>query len=648
MGPAAAPPASTGRAGRVAALAGLAALVVASTMAPITNNDLFLHLRTGSIVLATMSVPRVDDYSALAHGRPFVAHEWLAGVIFRLVERVSGSHGFDALGLLKVAVALATVALLLRTAAHLGADRFVAIACAAFVMLLAAARFLERPHIFSYLLLASFLLILARRRDRRAAGRHGGGLWPLPLLQVLWANLHGSFLLGPAIVGLAALAEALEAQAGATAPRSARRAEAARLGLVAAALFPASLVNPYGVALLRFPFALTGSAFMGQIYEWLPPWSREFRTTYMAREYVVWAAIGIAAHTIVLARAWRAGPPRPGLFPPLLFAAFFVLSLRMNRNVTDFALVTCPGVAAAISTLLPRRGAGGAASWRPATGAFTAIVAAIAVWFAIAGYPLSPSTRRPFGLGLGPGIPVAAADYVDRNGVRGNSFNTYGAGAYLVYRFHPSVRVGMDSRNDVYGEELWDEYTRALVATPDLARMIDRIDASFMFIEWPQQGSAATAAAIRGLSPAWRPVYFDDVAAVYLGSAGPYSALLARDGYRLLDPALFRPGTWTGADAGVALAEADRAIAASGGACIARVMRIEALSLLGRRSEADADEARLVAEDPPLYHIHILLGLAHLARGERALAAERLRRALDLNPASQPARQALDQAMSGG
>jgi tetratricopeptide (TPR) repeat protein len=243
---------------------------------------------------------------------------------------------------------------------------------------------------------------------------------------------------------------------------------------------------------------------------------------------------------------------------------------------------------------------------------------------------------------------VAAADYVERSGIRGNAFNTYSAGAYLVYRFHPAVRVGMDSRNDVYREDLWEEYTRALVSPGDLARILERLDASFMFIEWPQQGVVATAAAIRDLSPAWRPVYFDDVAVVYLGNGGPYAAVLGRDGYSVLDPALFRPGSWSEAEAGTALAEADRAIAVSGGAWIARVMRFEALRVLGRRAEAGVEEARLVAEDPPLYHIQILLGLAHLARGERAEAAARLRRALELNPASQAARQALEQALSGG
>ena len=71
------------RRGEAAALAALAFLLLALNLTPITNNDLFLHLKTGEMILKTGSVPRVDDYSALARGRPFIAHEWLAGVLFR-------------------------------------------------------------------------------------------------------------------------------------------------------------------------------------------------------------------------------------------------------------------------------------------------------------------------------------------------------------------------------------------------------------------------------------------------------------------------------------------------------------------------------------------------------------------------------------
>ncbi|TMQ71123.1 MAG: hypothetical protein E6K81_10890 [Candidatus Eisenbacteria bacterium] len=62
----------------------LGLLILAINVTPITNNDIFLHLKTGELILETGQVPVVDDYSALARGRPFAAHEWLAGVLFAI------------------------------------------------------------------------------------------------------------------------------------------------------------------------------------------------------------------------------------------------------------------------------------------------------------------------------------------------------------------------------------------------------------------------------------------------------------------------------------------------------------------------------------------------------------------------------------
>src|SRR5207245_8656537 len=140
------------------ALTALALLTVALVVSPITNNDVFLHLRTGAMVLDTGHVPHVDDYSALARGRPFIAHEWLSGVAFRLVEIATG---LDGLIVLKALVALLCAAALYRAARVLGASPAVAVPSLAFVMILAAARIVERPHVFSYLLSSVFLLLLA-------------------------------------------------------------------------------------------------------------------------------------------------------------------------------------------------------------------------------------------------------------------------------------------------------------------------------------------------------------------------------------------------------------------------------------------------------------------------------------------------------
>ena len=638
------------------AAAALGLLVVALSLAPVANNDLFLHLVTGRLILERHAVPSVDDYSALARGRPYVAHEWLSAVLFRLIQAAGPGEGFGRLVAAKILLSLLLAWILLRAARHAGASRAPALACLAWVMCLAAARIQERPHLFAYVVLASFILILSRRARRLGAGRSDRGAWLLLPLQILWTNLHGSFLVGPAVTALAAAGAALESR------RDARRSgapsrEPFRLAGLSLLLACLCLVNPYGAALLKFPFELTGSRFMEQIYEWLPPYSEAYSGTYMFRYYVVWAAGSVLAWILALAgtRRSRASGERrwdlpPGaLFHLLLFGSFLFLSLRMNRSVTDFALATLPGTAAMATVLFNRRAGRRAPAARPRRVAaqpatLAATFAAGAAYFLVAGYPFNPATVRRPGIGLGPEVPAAAADYVARHQLTGSCFNTYSAGAYLVYRFYPALRVGMDSRNDVYGEDLYAAYQRALQDPAALAAMIERIGASFVFFEWAEPGMTAAGLTVRGLDPPWRPVFFDDRAVVYVGERGTRADLAARDGYRILDPMLFRPGRWSAAEALEALPETERAREAAGDPFIARVMRIEALRTLGRRPEADAEEERLVRIDPPLYHIWILLGLSHLERGEAGAARARLARALDLNPRSTAAAAALAEA----
>src|SRR5262249_10557771 len=155
---------------------------------------------------------------------------------------------------------------------------------------------------------------------------------------------------------------------------------------------------------------------------------------YMARYYVVWLLFGLLSYGLAVAQWRRRRLPLPGgTFPILLFLMFLVLSLRMNRNVTDFALVTLPGVAATFAAVRQRLAGSGrmaspsreAAAGRPAALYLVAAgLAGIAVWFAAFGYPFSPSMRRRTGLGLGPNIPVAATDYLQGIGMHGSVFKT--------------------------------------------------------------------------------------------------------------------------------------------------------------------------------------------------------------------------------
>ena len=74
-----------------------------------------------------------------------------------------------------------------------------------------------RPQLIGMALFAVVLLLVT---DRRA---HPGRLWAIPIIVLVWANIHGSFFLGPLVLGLAWLEDVHDQRAAAASPAAHRR-----------------------------------------------------------------------------------------------------------------------------------------------------------------------------------------------------------------------------------------------------------------------------------------------------------------------------------------------------------------------------------------------------------------------------------------
>src|ERR1019366_4771230 len=137
-------------------------------------------------------------------------------------HRAAGLRGVELLAALAIALAVAgSTALALR----LGANFFAAAGCAALLMVVTSVHWLARPHVFGWLFALAFLAVAELHRPGKKM------LWMLPLLGLLWANMHGSFLLGPAILLIYAVG---------------RVARFRDYSLAALLSLLATFVNPYG------------------------------------------------------------------------------------------------------------------------------------------------------------------------------------------------------------------------------------------------------------------------------------------------------------------------------------------------------------------------------------------------------------------
>jgi Flp pilus assembly protein TadD len=404
------------------------AAVFLMAVTPFRSPDVWHHVRCGWHVLRH-GPARTDPFSCTASALdlPWIQYEWL----FQALTYLSHEHlGVGGTILLK-ALACAAAFLFLGLACR---ERGAGPAATAFALALAglaaAPRFFVRPETPSFVALGLVLYALERGRNGRVRA-----LWLAPPVFAVWANMHGAFAAGWALVAAALAGEYVSALRREPAARVSRRSARVHLGLVLAASLASVLANPYGVDILQVPLKLLRSPIIrSAVQEWTRPtlafWLSPFNLFLPA---------------LALVCAWKPGRLRPDDWIILLL--FGGLAISAERHVSVLAVVTTPMLACQSQALLDgveRRPVG-----RRLAGIAAATVAVAAV-FVFHG-PRLASLR----FGLTPGMyPVMAADYMEQERLWGNLFNDYHDGNYLMWRLYPQNLVFVDGRIDVYGDQV--------------------------------------------------------------------------------------------------------------------------------------------------------------------------------------------------
>jgi hypothetical protein len=174
------------------------AVVVLFGLWPQLGVDLWMHRVVGRWTWEHGGPPLVDHFSFMTTGEPFIAHSWLAGLVFYLIEPSLGSAWFVGfMGLRCVLVSFA-LAFAVATARLLQASWSALLLLAPLVLGLAWARFEVRPMLFTSAFLVVELYLLISVHTGRRSWRW---LWVLPPMYALWINLHAGWPQGMVMLG---------------------------------------------------------------------------------------------------------------------------------------------------------------------------------------------------------------------------------------------------------------------------------------------------------------------------------------------------------------------------------------------------------------------------------------------------------------
>ena len=412
---------------------------------PVRNADIWMSLREAGDIVASGEIPRVDHYSAVAAGRPYLAHEWLSGIIFLGIFKLGGG---EALTVFR-AFSMLAMLLLLWFSLEQRARSFVLapllLALAAYIIL---ERVFVRPHVFTLLFLCIWVFCLERWRRRRQL-RY---LIVLVPLQVLWANLHGGYMialvLGVLMTGTTAF---LVICPWWSKDESYAWSDVLKLAGLTAACLVASLINPHGLRLLEF--SLTMGLASDYIKDFVYEWGSPLADKYMRRAYG--SNVALSIFTLMWLGLVLNVKRRP-LLDAVLAVLATVITVQAIRFVSFIGIIGFPitvrawlAVADTHATpLLVRR--------RPLLEAalFALMLASTLVY----GFAYDKTNHRRIGWGFGGKLPYNTVNFLVEKDFGGTIFNDYTDGAFLQHHLAPRILPVMDGRIDVYGSELTREY----------------------------------------------------------------------------------------------------------------------------------------------------------------------------------------------
>jgi hypothetical protein len=454
------------------------------------------HIRTGEWILENHAIPHTDLFSNVTT-RPWFAWEWLFDIGVAKVHAWWGLNGVLAGGAIVIAL---TLALLFRLTLQRGASLLPAMVFVVLAVLASTIHCLARPHLFTWLFSLLCWYLIEEKRSTV-------WLWAIPVIVLVWANVHGGFLVAFALMGLT-LAGDLWNVAGGRDHRA--REDAVLMSRVLGTSVAASLFNPYGIALYGHIYQYLGDAFlMHHIQEMQSP---DFRTVAAKCLFVL--LLSTTCTAII-----RRSRLRPGEMLVLVFFAYEALFAA--RNIPLACLVLTLTVAPLLapsddSPIHPLRQRLRAFSDRMGAmelqtrGHLWAIAFAI-VTLGICANGGQLRGRQVVHANFNPDkFPLRAVDFLAQHPPAGPLFTTDAWGGYVIYRAWPTVRVVVDDRHDMYGSEYMKRYLKIVEGSWDWQQQLQATGARSALVS----PNSAIGSLLR-LSPEWMLVYDDGQALLF-------------------------------------------------------------------------------------------------------------------------------------
>lgn len=481
----------------------------------LTTSDLGRHLRNGEIFFKDFSVPETNIYSYTFPEFPFLNHHWLSGAIFFLIKKAAG---FQGLHFFFILVSLVTLFLFFYLA-----RRNSSWVSACLISLIAIPLLLNRkeirPEIFSYLFSGLYFLILWNYFQEKISWRL---LFLLPVIEVVWVNLHIFFFLGPFLIAVFLGGTILSlifkkviiklddfSFFSFQETNLVKKEKIFQLFLILILTLPATLLNPWFIQGALSPLRVYDN-YGYRVLEEQSVWFLEKIINYPPAYY--FKALFLF---LVFSFGWTIYKKRLSVINLILAVAFSLSGWLMIRNFTLFAYFSIPLIAFNFNASEKKD--------------FSILGTGSAILIFLSLFSFNYWGPRDLGLGLKKDNAAAAKFFLENN-LKGPIFNNYDIGGYLTYYLYPQEKVFVDNRPNAYPSAFFQEIYIPFQEDNDFWKEKEKkFNFNSIFFFWRDATPWAQKFLIERINDSeWQPVYVDGKAIILLKNNELNKALIAK------------------------------------------------------------------------------------------------------------------------
>ena len=431
------------------------------------DNDLWARLIAGEHVVEKLSVIK-NDFLSYTQTHPWYDHEWGASIFFYIALKYFGHSG---LILLKGILTALTLFMCYKTVKLIQPKSTVSYNILYFsIMFFAVMQNLgptTRCLLFTCLFFSIFLYILEKSRK----GETKSLIW-LPILMLIWSNIHGGCLSGLGLIGIYFVGEFLNKK-----PVK----QYIYTGIASTLIM---LINPYGFEYVKFVF-FAGTMDRTFITEWTSPFHKYYLDDYL--KYKFYLIFAIATELIYLIKN-KINYEKMDKTKLLIILAMIYLSITHLRHIPFFILTVGTLIYDDFYSLFNK----GIEILRKKLNINTeetvkSIVLAkeVIVYLLLIIMSLPPILDKNKEIRITETrYPRYAIEFIRVNNLTGNLFINFDWGSYAAYKLFPHNKIAMDGRyEEVYNPELLIDFKNFHMVINDWYKVIRDNKTDILVIE---------------------------------------------------------------------------------------------------------------------------------------------------------------------